>query len=64
MFSSIVKKKLDISGYNTGAKHSELQHQARQLSIAKSSLSQLRLKLGVYSDLTPDLALVRLFYIH
>jgi len=55
-----LEKKIDNSGFNIVVKHSELQDEARKLSKSKSSLAQLRLKLDVYSDLTPDINLARI----
>jgi hypothetical protein len=57
-----LKKKLENVGYGSepGHKHKELCFTARQLSAAKSSLTQLRSKLSVYADINCDIKMARL----
>lgn len=43
-----------------GIKHGELGCIAQQLSTAKSSLSQLRSKLSVYTDINCDIKMARM----
>ena len=56
------KKKLENLGYDSelGVKHGDLSSNARQLSATKSSLTQLRSKLSVYTDINCDIKMARL----
>ncbi len=46
--------------YNPEIRHGSLEKRSKELALAREKLSQLRSKLDVYSDLTPDLNLAKI----
>lgn len=56
----VLQKKLEAVSCHPEIRHRALERRAKQLKAANEKLSQIRSKLSVYSDLTPDINLARL----
>ena len=55
-----MQKKLELAEFRPDIRHGFLEKQANELSSAQERLGQLRSKLSVYSELTPDVNLARI----
>jgi len=54
------EKKLELAEFRANIRHGHLEKQANELTTARERLAQIRNKLNVYSDLTPDVNLARI----
>nr|CAH0098645.1 unnamed protein product [Daphnia galeata] len=55
-----LEKKLEAVDYTSDIGHRSLEQRYKDLNLASEKLSQLRSKLDIYSDLTPDLNLAKI----
>lgn len=49
-----------MAEFQSNIRHGHLEKQATELAAARERLAQIRTKLNVYSDLTPDVNLARI----
>jgi len=49
-----------LAEFRANIRHGHLEKQANELTTARERLAQIRNKLNVYSDLTPDVNLARI----